>query len=591
MFSLPDIRHLLHTRLSAAIGHLIDLDSLDEAQFQVSLSGMTSRVELREVALKDGVAVGASPAHGASSLSLRTLPGGRLGAFSVSVPLSTLVRKTQKIEVCLHGLEVVVGVEDAVGMEEARTSWMEEERRLMEGEASSSAAAGFEGTAASSANGANGPNGAIHNAFIVSALVKRMLSMGVARLQLDVRDVRVRVVDMKTGDGVVDFWVDRVETVESVGAESGAEGDTGAAARTDGGADNSDNSLSGVPPPLDGLVEGLVRSGESKIVRVEGIGMRWSGSVSARRRGRDTATASTAGTATGVQLDCTLHALYNITAVPSQVLLRVRLGRLDTSVDMEEAGDIMALAEDMEWRGVRRRVAHLRPADPPSSTPTTPTTPATPATPATSAESVTKLFDARAMWQFAINSVLLEMAGPLRFAAWRPENEVVRDRRRYVLLYRKMHDVRASMSTVGEREIARLEERLSVSDVVACRAVAMRAAGVGPAKHSTTASLSSSSSSYSASRENQTVNPNPNPNASAAWSKIPALAEMEEQLFRALEVDDASAFGDDEDDEDKEGDQSGRLDRQGNESTIASPSKLQMVAVVQVPRATTSNSL
>ena len=532
---------LTRARVYFLSGHLIDLGSLNEEQFQVSLSGMTSRLELRGVGLKVGVVMGSSTAV------LKTLPGGRIGSFSVSIPLSTLVRKTQKIEVCLHGLEVVVGVEDAVGVEEARIIWAEEKRkRLLE--ESGWTTAGLEGEADGTADGTANPSST--NTSVLSSLVKRIVSMGLARLQLNVRDVRVRVVDMKTGNEVVECWVDRVETVET--------------AETVG---VDDDSLLRVPAPLDRLVEGLMISGASKVVRVEAAGVRWCGGKGDRRdRGNQTSD-HVATSATKASMDCTLHALYNITTAPSQVLLRARFDRMEATVDMEEMGEIVALAEDMEWRGVRRRVAHLKPL---------------PLLPTTDSISTFKLrFDAREMWRFAINSVLLEMSGPVRFAAWRPENEVVRDRRRYILLYRKMHDVRASMSAIGERELARLEERLSMSDIAACRAVALGCAGWRERRVQGAQRLEScieSADSVTTRRAQAALASSTiSSTSSTLWSKIPALAEMEERLFQALDVEESSALGGEGADDDLLSDE-----------TTPSLFDLQVLAVVQVPRASAS---
>jgi hypothetical protein len=518
-FSLPDLKQILHAQLSSAIGHLIDLESLSEEQFDVRLSGLSSTLTLRDVALNSGVRIGngtmaasSMPTSTAASMaSMQTLAGGCIRHFSVSIPLSTLVRKTNPIEVCLHGLEIVVGMEDAVNTDVARACWDAEKRLLVDREARYET----EGRDSATASQASSSNG---NKNLIGSLLRRVVCMGLSRLQLDLRDVRLRVVDMKTGKEMILCWMDRMETVD----------------------DNicgTHDSLKGVPPPFDELVEGLRHSGSSKVLRVQGVGVRWCGS------GNASMASPSENKMTYARMDCTLRVLYDINTSPSQLLCLLHVDSVEAAVNVDEMGDILALTEDLEWQNVRRRVAHLRPS---------------------SLGSKHSGFDAGGMWRFAINSVLFEMAGPSRFAPWRPEGEVVRDRRRYILLYRKMLDVRASMSAIGEKEVERLEGRLSVSDVVACRGVALRSCGsLSIATNSSTATMKMKSGMV-------------NPNASAAWSKIPALVDLEEQLFQALDVDqDCESITDD-------------IECTSSSSLVLSFSKVQVVTVVQVPRAVAS---
>ncbi len=544
-FSLPDLKQVLHAQLSSAVGHVFDLEALSQEQFDARISGLRSVLTLRDVALNPGVRVGggdgaSSPPSSASSVMMQTLPGGRVGHFSVSIPLSTLVRKTHPIEVCLRDLEVVVGLEDWVGAEVARVYWEAERRRLIEREVMRELEKELEREGGGEREGG-----------LFGSMLKRLISMGVSRLRLRVEGVRIRVVDMKSARDIAVCHVDGIETVEEDDSD-GEQGEQGHYAARD--------RMVGIPSPLSDLVEGLVRHGSSKVLRLKGVGVWWcAGDGTDEQR-------------THASMDCTLHVIYALTSSPSQIMCQLRLESVEAALDMEDAADILALMEDMEWRAVRRRVAHLRP--PPMPTP--------------ESETTGLRFDAKEMWRFAINSVLFEMVGPVRFAAWRPEEQVLRDRRRYILLYRKMHDVRASMSSVGENEIARLERLLSVSDVVTCRTVAMRSADSDGRRPPPTAgsvhapeneresidteenaNLQGGVRPVGASRGSSRTT---NPKSSVMWSKIPALVEIEERLFQALDIESQENFASDHGD--------------GDAVVVLPASKIQFLATLQLPRAT-----
>ena len=552
-FSLPDLKQVLHAQLSSAVGHLFDLEALSPEQFDARISGLRSVLTLQDVALNPGVRLGGgdeiSAATSTSSAMMQTLSGGRVGHFSVSIPLSTLVRKTHPIEVCLRDLEVVVGIEEWVAADVARASWEAEKRRLIEREVARELEKEREREGAGEGGRDRPRSGQSETGgYLFGSMIKRLVSMGVARLRLCVEGVRIRVVDMKSGRDIVFCHIDRMETVDEDDGEHGE--DARCAAR---------DWMAGIPSPIGDLVEGLVQCGSSKVLRVQGVGVRWCAGHGAAQQG------------TYASMGCTLHVTYALTTFPSQVMCQLRLDSVDVALDMDDAADILALMEDMEWRAVRRRVAHLRP----------------PPAPIPEAGAGDVRFDARRMWQFAINSVLLEMVGPVRFASWRPEEQVLRDRRRYILLYRKMHDVRASMSAVGENEIERLERLLSVSDVVACRAVAIRSADSGGSRARPAAGPADAPESASTSGgaddlvvfgdgmrpdgSNQGTARAVNPKSSVLWSKIPALVDMEEQLFQALDIESQENVVPDQED--------------GDIMAVSSSSKIQFLATLQVPQA------
>eukprot|EP00889_Picochlorum_renovo_P006649 jgi/Picre1/33679/NNA_001158.t1 len=212
-------------------------------------------------------------------------------------------------------------------------------------------------------------------------------------------------------------------------------------------------------------------------------------------------------------------------------------GRNDTIVDLADRSlklgasknfrfsgikAMVELMEDIEWKSVRLKVGHLKPQD--------------------------GAFDASRRWKFAVNSILLQLYGPLKFSSWKSPKERLQERRRYILLYRKKIEkevregltksdlvgssdvgVSQSLSLVGENQLALLEESMSVSDILACRTAAKRSLD-----HRGSQLVGKSSDSTKIGNYELVDNLSGEDTSESCWVKIPSLADMEE-LFKAVD--------------------------------------------------------
>jgi Vacuolar sorting-associated protein 13, N-terminal/N-terminal region of Chorein or VPS13 len=181
--------------------------------------------------------------------------------------------------------------------------------------------------------------------------------------------------------------------------------------------------------------------------------------------------------------------------------------------------DILRCIDQMNWTSARAKHAHLRPA---------------------------AARDWRAMWQYAVNSVLADLKGPLKAAPWRPPAQIQHDRRQYVLLYHKKLEaereqekkteeaaavaavavaevaskqgspetfrqqeqqqpsdfssspvpIRIGLSPVGEKRLVKFERQLCVQDILMCRSAAAHSLDGITSNGSTTYSTAGKKNSY-----------------------------------------------------------------------------------------------
>lgn len=311
------------------------------------------------------------------------------------------------------------------------------------------------------------------------SFIKHALSMVLGRLKIVVENVSVRVVDVASRENVVRFHMDGMETVDE--------------ALMFHLHDKNMYRIAERGESIVDVADGVLRHGASKNVRFSGVQISLYDSDDHL-----------------LDTDFNVKLLYDITSSQSQVLLTMECEKWCSSVDMDHIGRLMHVVERAEWSTVRRYVAHIRPDTKVSST-----------------------FDAKQMWRFAVNSVLLEVYGPLKFSVWKPEKERLHDRRRYVLLYRKKIErerdqsalgeevgsqtqEQGLLSATGEAQLSLLEETMSVSDILACRSAAK------------------TSLMRSRSYEILDVKNNDGVGTESCWVKIPTLADMEE-LFQTFD--------------------------------------------------------
>ena len=311
------------------------------------------------------------------------------------------------------------------------------------------------------------------------SFIKHALSMVLGRLKIVMENVSVRVVDLASQENVVRFHMDGMETVDE--------------ALMFHLHDKNMYTIAERGESIVDVADGVLRHGASKNVRFSGVQISLYDSDDHL-----------------MDTDFNVKLFYDITSSQSQVLLTMECEKWCSSVNMDHIGRLMHVVERAEWSTVRRYVAHIRPDTKASST-----------------------FDAKQMWRFAVNSVLLEVYGPLKFSVWKPEKERLQDRRRYILLYRKRIErerdqsalgeevgsqtqEQGLLSATGETQLSLLEETMSVSDILACRSAAK------------------TSLMRSRNYEILDVKNNDGVATESCWVKIPTLADMEE-LFQTFD--------------------------------------------------------
>lgn len=479
--------------LASYLGKILDIqqDQLNVNVWKAWKTGLT----LEDVPLR----------HHVSLAPGTVLVGGSIGSVQLSVPWGSLMMltSTPKLVVNLKDVEIVLGLEEDLVGTDARERYASEKQNMLAtqqlkhvAQVSLDATRTIPSGTSSSTSGGGG-------VVYYYAFVKHALSMVLGRLSIAIENVTVRVIDLaSSGEEVVRFHMDAMETVDT------------ALMFQFGDMMNTYKIVDRGESIVD-VADGVLRHGASKNITFSGVTVSLYGSD-----------------AYLVDTDFNVKILYDIISSSSlqqqqqQVLFTMECEEFKSHVDMDRIAKLMGVMERAEWTAVRRYVAHLKPLE--SDDDDDKNRPSV------------RSFDAKGMWVFAVNSVLLHMYGPLKFATWKPEKERVHDRRRYILLYRKkleremdkgdaltggllqQHEAQQGLlSSTGERQLSLLEETMSVSDILACRSAAKT--------NLMRSSASSSNFELLDVKDKDGVS-----TMESCWMKIPTLAEMEE-LFRAVD--------------------------------------------------------
>lgn len=364
---------------------------------------------------------------------------------------------------------------------------------------------------------------------LLVSFVKHALSIVLGRIEVDVSNVSFSVVG---SDNVrlCTFYVDKICTMKQQQEGMGGTIHDGISDPEDGKqqlvlpVDQEAQALEGVDAMH---VESVLHSGSRKYFSFERIRVSWNDA-------REGAEEVLLETCFGVDLR------FDIKSSPSRLLAQLNVPLLNLKVTSGQLHSIMKTQEEIEWKHVRSKYAHIRPNS----------------------------FEPRAFWRYAIDSILLEIKGKIRWARWKSDKEALHTRRKYILLYRKLLErnprVQESLgrsvpsgsdlvlsgnsfgennssvqkkvlSDTGEQKLKELEDSLSVSDILACRTAAEKSLLIKTSK------ASSGLGSRNDSMEGQTSVfmddlRHKDEEPASCWVKIPTLSDIEE-LFHAVDFD------------------------------------------------------
>lgn len=390
-------------------------------------------------------------------------------------------------------------VEIVLGMEDDVSGDAARERYIMEKRALL-AAQQLKHVAQASLDAAGAKEASTRGSSMLYSFIKHALSLVLGRLSITINNVSIRLIDVASQEDILRFNMDSMETIEK--------------ALMFHFQDTKTYMISSRNQSIVDVADGILRHGVSKNFRFSGVQLSMFKSDDYL-----------------MDTDFNVKLFYDITSSPSQLLLTMEFETFHSCVDMDAVDKLLEAAEYAEWTSIKRRVAHLKPVS---------------------------TFDPKSMWTFAVNSVLLDIYGPLKFSVWKPERERVHDRRRYTLLYRKKIEKEAErdrgtlasssassmrmtasgdceetrtpdeiqqhrlLSAIGEKQLSILEETMSISDILACRSAAK----------TSLMRTSISSPNFEILDVDKNVH-NGSPTESC-WMKIPTLADMEE-LFKAVD--------------------------------------------------------
>lgn len=465
--------------LASYLGKLLDIQ---QEQLKVNLwTAWKTGVTLEDVPLREDVALdqfGTIPF---------TLVGGSIGKVQISVPWGALMAP---VVVSLSDVAIVVRMldDDELSGKKAHERYIDFKKGLIASQQLKAVAWEVNKTSPSSSkDGSPMMFGGVMLSFL-----KHALSLLFGRLRVDIRNVRITLVNGgEESAPVCSFSVGQIQSV-----------DKPLTFRLD---KKDAYRIPGRDDTIIDLADRSLKLGASKNFRFSGIKVVW---------GRESCLLET---------DFNAKIFYDIKSSPSQILFTLEFDTLKSHLNLDELQAMVMLMEDVEWKSVRLKVGHLKPQD--------------------------GAFDAASRWKFAMNSILLQMYGPLKFSLWKSPKERLQERRRYILLYRKKiekemnegltkgdlvanSDVRVSqsLSLVGENQLLLLEESMSVSDILACRTAAKRSLDHSGTRQLGKAPNSTKIGNYelvdNLSGETETLD--------SCWVKIPTLADMEE-LFKAVD--------------------------------------------------------
>lgn len=459
--------------LASYLGKLLDIQ---QEQLKVNLwTAWKTGVTLEDVPLREDVALdqfGTIPF---------TLVGGTIGKVQVSVPWGALMAP---VVVSLNDVSIVVRMlgDDELSGRKAYERYIDFKKGLIASQQLKAVA--WEVDKAS-------PSSSKDGSPLMFSFLKHALSLLLGRLRVDIRNVRITLVDGEEGSApICTFSVGQIQSI-----------DTPLTFKLD---KKDAYRIPGRDDTIIDLADGLLKLGTSKNFRFSGIKVVW-GAASCL-----------------LHTDFNAKIFYDIKSTPSQILFTLEFDTLKSHVNTDELQAMVNLMEDVEWKSVRLKVGHLKPQD--------------------------GAFDASSRWKFAVNSILLQLYGPLKFSSWKSPKERLQERRRYILLYRKKIErevreglakgdltgssdvaVSQSLSLVGENQLALLEESMSVSDILACRTAAKRSLD-----HRATHQAGKSSNSTKIGNYELLDNFSREDTSESCWVKIPSLADMEE-LFKAVD--------------------------------------------------------
>lgn len=357
---------------------------------------------------------------------------------------------------------------------------------------------------------------------MVVSFLKHALSLFLARLEIHVSDVKISLVD-SDGTHICSLCIEKIctrkEDVSSSLDSATERGDEeGTRAATPTGCDLDIGGAEDVEwkSKVHAQVASLQSAGSKKHVSIKSISLQWGDQP------------GDGGTVSEIcNANVNVSVLYDIKSSPSRILINATCD--DLKINLERERHILRLQsilEDMQWMSVRLKYAHLKP----------------------------RQFDAKAMWLFAVNAVMLRKNGLAKFSYWKSEKDLLHSRRKYILLYRKkleresslMYDKkepradRKLLSDTGERQIQVLEDILSVSDILACQTTAKRSLE----KQFANRELTHEGRAESEMMKRHVLVDGPSPAGSSGtpslWLKIPTLADLEEMFsevdFRPADV-------------------------------------------------------
>ena len=483
--------------LASYLGRVLDIQQ-DQLKVNVWTAWKTG-LSLEDVPLRKDVALLPLASGGDEGLPL-TLLGGNIGNMQVAIPWGSLMIKSSPIIVSLRDLEVVLGINEELSFDKACERYVLEKALLL-------ASQQLQDIARSSLDPqtpCTNQIGSTVTSSVLYSFAKHALSLVLGRLNVDIQNILIRVIDMTSGQDLGRFTIDFIRTVDKALRFS---------LENAGRFSISEKGISIVD-----VADAVLRQGSSKNFQFSGIQICWFPLTN------DSIEQSPASL---LEMDFHVKVLYDITSNPSQVLVTAEFEKMRTHVDASKLEKAIHVMEDLEWKSARYRVAHIK----------------------AKCMGDTKHFNAKKMWKFAVNSILLKLQGSLKFSIWKPEIDRLHDRRRYILLYKKkieresigsthrpveLNKVHLSdyesgigassvLSAVGEKQISLLEDSMSVSDILACRAVVKKSLLHRTSSEPAFELLGMTSSNRDGSIATE-----------SSWVKIPSLSDMED-LFRAVE--------------------------------------------------------
>jgi hypothetical protein len=482
--------------LASYLGRVLDIQQ-DQLKVNVWTAWKTG-LSLEDVPLRKDVALLPLTSGGDGGFPL-TLLGGNIGNMQVSIPWGSLMMKSSPIVVSLCDLEIVLGINEELSFDKACERYVLEKALLL-------ASQQLQNIARSSLDPqtpSSSHNGSTVTSSVLYSFTKHALSLVLGRLNVNLQNISIRIINMTSGQDLVRLMIDSIQTVDKSLRFS---------LENAGRFCISEKGISIVD-----MADAVLRQGSAKNFQFSGIQVCWSPLEKDLEE----------PIATLLETDFHVKVLYDITSNPSQVLVTAEFEKMRAHVDASKLEKVFHVMEELEWKSARYRVAHIK----------------------AKCMGDTTHFNAKKMWKFAVNSVLLKLQGSLKFSIWKPEIDRVHDRRRYILLYRKkieresngstyqpleMSEIQQSdfesgiressvLSVVGEKQISLLEDSMSVSDILACRAAVKKSLLRRNSSEPAFELLGMNSSNRDGSIATE-----------SSWVKMPSLSDMED-LFRAVE--------------------------------------------------------